>query len=234
MKNELLKIYEIEGVENLKNWFNTCRNIYGGKTFEEFTRSHEFTRMIEGHEYGKKFLLSGDYELIDVFTIRENEFSGIEGKYYSYIDSCVTYLHDIKRDFYYYLPRNNGKTEKLYRKTDYKLLDKLRYFKVSGISEPNKIGKPTLKALENWGNYYYEVRKQENEYMRIANEKRADFIAKLEGLPVVWVSENQGYISDNVFKYSFTILENGSIQEGWEKILYAENDLNGFLKYYNK
>lgn len=41
MENNKLKIYEIEGIAALKNWFASCKNIFDGQTLEDYQKNNK-------------------------------------------------------------------------------------------------------------------------------------------------------------------------------------------------
>ena len=94
--------------------------------------------------------------------------------------------------------------------------------------EPNQVGKPTEKKLNDWLTFLLAEEVEKKEIQATRDSVESDFIKKLEtsGQKVRW-SQNKksGWIENDLIEYSFEIC-NGYISE---KITPRKRDLNSFL-----
>lgn len=86
----------------------------------------------------------------------------------------------------------------------------------TNLVEPNKVGKPTEKKLNEWLTYLLEIEKQKSEILEQRNNKETEFLNKINncGLNVVWYNDKKsGYIYHKDFEYHFSIEKGGYINE---------------------
>ena len=84
------------------------------------------------------------------------------------------------------------------------------------LEQPNKVGTPTEKKLNEWLTYLLEIESQKSEILEQRNNKETEFLNKINncGLNVVWYSDKKsGYIYHKDFEYSFSIEKGGYINE---------------------
>ena len=218
MENNKLKIYEIEGIAALENWFASYKNVLYGQTFEDYKNTRDWDSLQELLQKANNYVLSENYEVSVYFCVRENEYSGISGSFYSYVDHYSVELKDRKRGLNYIINDRtipHGKSEKMYL-TRYNK-EGIDYFK-SSLTEPKKYTKPSLKMLEAWGDYYAKLLAEMDEYREKARRSHAEFLKKIEGLPVKWtVGKECGEIDGGNFVYKFRLNDGGSISQRIEK-----------------
>ena len=231
MENNKLKIYEIEGIEALKSWFASCKNVFEGQTFEDYQKTRNWACLQELIQKANNYVLSENYEVSVYFLVRENEYSGISGCFYSYVDHYSVELKDKKRGLTYAINEitiPHRKSEKMYL-TRYSK-EGIDYFK-SSLTEPKKYTKPSLKMLEAWGDYYVKLLAEMDEYRKKARRSHAEFLKKIEGLPVEWTfGKERGEIDGGNLVYKFRLYDDGRVYESIEKTYRFSNDLETFLQ----
>lgn len=176
-------------------------------------------------------MFSENYEVSVYFCVRENEYSGREDCFYSYVGHYSVELKDKKRGLNYVINNRtipHGKSEKMYL-TRYNK-EGIDYFK-SSLTEPKKYTKPSLKMLEAWGDYYVKLLAEMDEYREKARRSHAEFLKKIEGLPVKWTFGKEcGEIDGGNFVYRFRLYDDGRVYETIEKTYRFSNDLETFLQ----
>lgn len=231
MENNKLKIYEIEGIESLKNWFASCKNVLDGQTFEDYQKTRNWVCLQKLIQKANNYVLSENYEVSVYFLVRENEYSGRLDCFYSYIDHYTVELKDKKRGLNYAINEitiPHGKSEKMYL-TRYSK-GETNYF-ISSLTEPKKYTKPSPKMLEAWGDYYVKLLAEMDEYREKARRSHAEFLKKIEGLPVKWTAGKRcGEIDGGNFVYKFELYDDGSVSQRIEKTYKFNNDLQTFLQ----
>lgn len=235
MENNKLKIYEIEGVEALRNWFASCKNVLDGQTFEDYQKTRNWVCLQELIQKANNYVFSENYEVSVYFLVRENEYSEYSGRleyFYSYIDHYSVELKDKKRGLNYAINDitiPHRKSEKMYL-TRYNKEGIDCYFK-SSLTEPKKYTKPSLKMLEAWGDYYVKLLAEMDEYREKERRSHAEFLKKIEGLPVKWTAGKRcGEIDGGNFVYKFELYDDGTVSQRIEKTYRFSNDLQMFLQ----
>lgn len=101
------------------------------------------------------------------------------------------------------------------------------------LEAPNKVGKATVKRLQQWFDYLDAVEANKAEFVCIRDERITAFKKRLEetGLEVIWNGNNCGRIERGMFTYKFEFYHDGNVRETWEKNYNGikHNDLETFL-----
>ena len=100
------------------------------------------------------------------------------------------------------------------------------------LTQPNKIGTPTEKKLNEWLTYLLEVEAQKIALDSQRNDKVSQFLDKVNncGLKVSHQSQNgkRGYIETENFDFFFQVHDNGYIEQ--KITLRCSQNIDNFLK----
>lgn len=82
MENNKLKIYEIEGIEALKSWFASCKNVLDGQTFEDYKNTRNWDSLQELIQKANNYVryLIATIQIFAIFILRttnKNQFNTI-------------------------------------------------------------------------------------------------------------------------------------------------------------
>lgn len=160
-------------------------------------------------------------ELVEVVTYNTHE----EKLYFEHVTILLKYKG-------IFLMPTKPYNKKMYR---FYLLNSLfiRDFKSVSI-EPNQIGKPTEKKLQDWLTFLLDIEDEKEREIKIRQDKKQAFLSKLEasGQKINWSNNKKsGWIESDLINYSFDILESGYVSE---RIVQRKQDLSAFLTLISK